>query len=344
MITCYNADNADDVWKMAAGALLDGRSACSQESRLGETRELLHCVLSIANPRARWVVSREPAINPAFAIVESLWILTGRNDAHLVNFWNPALPRFAGSGDTYDGAYGHRLRSQFNVDQIEAAYKTLAANPESRQVVMQIWDPRTDIPLSDGSPATPNVPCNVCSILKIRDGRLEWLQILRSNDVFRGLPYNIVQFTIMQEVMAGWLAVGLGTYNQISDSLHLYESDLQSFRIKDGIAISDCGTNLALSKDAFDNLLKLLMSYLERLAAKDLTKKEFDRICGDPKIPVGYRDLLLIAAADSARRRGWEHEQHKSGMQCQNPTLGKAWEAWVKRMRAEHGSVMQEIG
>jgi thymidylate synthase len=334
MITCYSADNADDVWKKAAGALLDGGVARSQESRLGKTRELLHCALSIANPRARWVLSREPAINPAFAIVESLWILTGRNDAHLVNFWNPALPRFAGSSETYDGAYGHRLRNQFNVDQIEAAYKTLAANPGSRQVVMQIWDPRTDMPSSDGSPATQNVPCNLSSILKIRDGRLEWLQILRSNDVFRGLPYNIVQFTILQEIMAGWLGVELGTYNHISDSLHLYESDLPAFRIKDEVPINDCGEGLALPKEVFDPLLKLLMSYLERLASSDLTQKEFDLICSDPTIPVGYNDLLLIAAADSARRREWKAKQYKSGMLCQNHALRNAWEAWAKRMRS----------
>lgn len=333
MITCYSADNADDVWKKAARALLDTSVACSQKSRLGETRELLHCALSIENPRARWIVSRQPAINPAFAIVESLWILAGRNDADLVNFWNPALTRFTGTSATYDGAYGHRLRNQFNVDQIEAAYRALAANPESRQVVMQIWDPREDMPLQDGSPTKPDVPCNLSSILKLRNGRLEWLQILRSNDVFRGLPYNIVQFTILQEVMAGWLGAGIGTYNHISDSLHLYESDLPALRIKDEIAINDCGASLALSKDVFDHLLKRLMSYLERLASSDLTQKEFDHICSDSTIPVGYHDLMLIVAADSARRRGWKDRQHNSENHCQNPALRKAWDAWAKRMR-----------
>lgn len=334
MITCYSADNADDVWKKAASSLLNQSVGRSQESRLGTTRELLHCALSIANPKARWVMSREPAINPAFAIVESLWILAGRNDADLINFWNPALPRFTGSSATYDGAYGHRLRNQFNLDQIETAYQALAANPGSRQVVMQIWDPRVDMPLSNGTPATPDVPCNLSSVLKIRDGRLEWLQILRSNDVFRGLPYNIVQFTILQEVMAGWLGVELGTYNHISDSLHLYESDLQTFKIRYDIAVNDCSASLAMPKEEFGHMLELLMFYLDRLASSDLTQKEFDHICNDSKISVGYHDLLLIAAADSARRRGWEDKQRRSGAACQNPVLRQAWDAWAQRTSA----------
>ena len=51
------------------------------------------------------------------------------------------------------------------------------------------------------------------------------MQIVRSNDLFRGVPYNFVQFTSLQEILAGWLGIELGTYNQISDSLHLYTED-----------------------------------------------------------------------------------------------------------------------
>lgn len=45
---------------------------------------------------------------------------------------------------------------------------------------------------------------------------------MRSNDVHRGLPYNVVQFTTLQEVMAGWLGLEVGGYHHWSDSLHLY--------------------------------------------------------------------------------------------------------------------------
>ena len=183
MAAQFEADTADELWRIAAHALISKERARRTGSRLGHTYELLHCSLTLHNPRARWVLSRTPPINPAFAIAESLWIIAGRQDAHLVNYWNPALPRFAGSGDRYHGAYGHRLRKHFDVDQLERAYQALRNNSSTRQVVLQIWDPRGDLPTDDGQPTAPDIPCNLLSCLKVRDGRLEWLQVMRSNDI-----------------------------------------------------------------------------------------------------------------------------------------------------------------
>jgi thymidylate synthase len=45
---------------------------------------------------------------------------------------------------------------------------------------------------------------------------------MRSNDVWLGLPYDLFTATILQELMAGWLGVELGTYHHHVDSLHLY--------------------------------------------------------------------------------------------------------------------------
>ena len=102
--------------------------------------------ITIQEPTNRWVVSREPAINPAFSLAEVIWILTGRNDAGFLNYFNSALPAFAGHGSCYHGAYGFRLRRHFrdgwgrDLDQLERAYLTLCHEPDSRQAVLQIWD------------------------------------------------------------------------------------------------------------------------------------------------------------------------------------------------------------
>lgn len=332
MFTCFNAETADQAWRMAAETLLRGGNSRLQEGRAGNAREILHCAISIRDPRARWVLSRKPAINPAFAIVESFWILAGRDDAKLLNFWNPALPRFAGATDNYSGAYGHRLRRNFGRDQIQDAFNALAANPHGRQVVLQIWDPRTDIPLPDGRPTASDVPCNLCSSIKIRDGRLEWLQVLRSNDVFRGLPYNLVQFTILQEILAGWLGVDLGSYNHIADSLHVYEADLNTFSVGDITRDDLCQASLAMSKTDFEKMLPVLVDALERLASENLTQQEFSKICETLALPPGYSDLLLIAAADSARRRSWLEEEQRAVAACTHPTLRQAWVNWADRM------------
>jgi len=327
----FIADTADDVWRAAAEALIKGEVCHRQSSRLGSTRELLHCTFALRQPRQRWVLSRRPALNPAFAIAETVWILLGRDDAEFLNFWNPGLPAFAGHGVRYHGAYGWRLRQNMGFDQLERAYQVLTHNPDSRQVVLQIWDSHLDLPYETGQACDSDIPCNVVAMPKIRDGRLEWLQVMRSNDLFLGAPHNFVQFTVMQEVMAGWLGVELGSYVQVSDSLHFYEHDLERVSVADnqeGVVNTDV---LSLPKDDFDRMLPELGAIMDRLRAKDLTPTEFRGLVRDAGLPGGWRIALTIAAADSARRRNWLEEMEEAADACTNPMLRVAWDAWLER-------------
>ena len=97
--------------------------------RNGQTKELTHVCMSIADPTQRWVERRKPAISPAFAIAELVMIMNGNDEAALLNAWNPALPKYQGKYDRYPGAYGKRLRYSFGFDQINRAYDALKNNP-----------------------------------------------------------------------------------------------------------------------------------------------------------------------------------------------------------------------
>tara|TARA_B100000959_G_scaffold98334_1_gene104034 strand:- start:2449 stop:3492 length:1044 start_codon:yes stop_codon:yes gene_type:complete len=331
LIEVFSDQTADQVWCKAIKAIMYGCNTKHQKSRLGNTRELLHVNLNIKKPQQRWVLSRQPSINPAFAIADIFWILSGANDAQFMNFWNPILPRFAGHGSTYHGAYGYRIRKQFGIDQLERAFHILKHNPESRQVIIQIWDPKIDLPSQNGSPVSPDIPCNLCSMPKIREGKLEWFQIMRSNDIYRGTPYNLVQFTTLQEILAGWLGVELGGYYQVSDSLHIYDSDLPKLEILPQKRSINNNDQLGIGKKEFDVILKLICILMTKLTEDTLTRKEFDAICNAPDLPVSYRNLLLIAAADSARRRDWIDEMNVVATDCTNPVLSIAWQSWQKR-------------
>lgn len=327
----FIADTADEVWRQAATALIHGNKVIRQESRLGTTRELLHCTFVVRDSRQRWVLSRRPALNPAFAIAEMVWILQGRDDAAFLNFWNPLLPQFAGDGPRYYGAYGWRLRKGLGLDQLERAYLCLLHNEYSRQVVLQIWDGRLDLPEETGVPRAPDIPCNIVAMPKIRDGRLEWLQVMRSNDLFLGTPHNFVQFTVLQEVMAGWLGVEPGHYVQVSDSLHFYESDLTKISVADIPEIQINSEILGLSKGDFDRMLPELGAIMDRLRAKELTAPELASLVCGCGLPDGWRSALAIAAADAARRWGWRDEMAEVAALCGNPMLRAAWDAWLHR-------------
>lgn len=327
----FEGDTADDVWRQAAQSLLMGSEAKKQESRSGATIELLHCNLHIRNPRERWVFSRHPGMNPAFAIAEVFWILSGRNDAKFVNYWNRNLEKYAGKADTYHGAYGFRIRKHFGMDQLERALAALQGKPASRQVVIQIWDPKLDFPAEDGSEVSEDIPCNICSMLKVRDGRLEWTQVMRSSDIFRGLPHNFVQFTMLQEVLAGWLGVEIGAYNHISDSLHAYEAALSEFSVSPADEAPVNSDRVDLPKQMSDDVIKDVTTRLEELMADELLVEGFKRVCLANKLPEGYHNLVLIAAAYSARRRGWLDEMEYAAGRCTNPALNLLWKNWKHR-------------
>jgi len=333
MKTYFSGESANDVWRQAASEVFREKQVL-QDSRLGKSLELIHASFSIRDPRQRWVYSRMPAINPAFAIAEVVWILSGQNDANFINFWNPALPKFSGNSHFYHGAYGFRLRSHFGIDQMTRAYEVLSANPNSRQVVLQIWDPAVDLPQPDGSPVGEDVPCNICSILKVRDGKLEWLQVMRSNDLYRGTPYNIIQFTTLQEIIAGWLNLSMGEYYQISDSLHFYESDLSGIYIDSstkGVQFCPNPDDLRLTKDEFDLIFPLVLKSMQQLCSPNLTIPEFCEICDTTDIPPAYKNLVVIAAADSARRRAWPDKVDMAINACSNSHLIFLWDRWADR-------------
>lgn len=77
MITSFSGKSADIVWRKAAEYFVDDKDTITQPSRAGTTQELLHASFAIENPRQRWVVSRAPSINPAFALVLFQVIIVG---------------------------------------------------------------------------------------------------------------------------------------------------------------------------------------------------------------------------------------------------------------------------
>lgn len=230
---------ADGVWSDLVATLYEIGDV--QESRDGKVKELMHASFTLLDPRQRIVFAR--AINPAFAIAEVMWIMSGGNRLEWLTHWNPRMKNYSDDGEILSGAYGHRLgctpqiglfartlfgQDQWQTDQLQVACEVLRRFPDSRQVVLQIWDKDLDAPDWTGSPSK-DIPCNLFSHLLVRNGQLEWLQVMRSNDAVWGLPYNLIQFTMMQEFMAGWIGCGLGTYNHVSDSLHIYERHWQDF-------------------------------------------------------------------------------------------------------------------
>ena len=337
MISVFNGSSADNVWMQLAKEFQRPGVARIQSSRNGETKEILHVAISISDPKQRWVMSRRPALNPAFALAEVVWIMNGRRDLALLEFWNKRYRDFVGPGPELHGAYGYRLRRRLGLDQLKRAYQALDRNSDTRQVVLQIWDSEIDMPKTDGTPANKDVPCNVISMLKIRDGKLEWSQIIRSNDLFLGLPHNLVQFTSIQEIIAGWLNIECGTYNQISDSMHIYKDDKENIRksLPPPRAILNTDS-LALPRKESELAWKELELRTERMIADELKENKLTALSRWNTAPQAYQNILAVLAAEAARRHKWtDMADETMATVCTNPAFKYLWTEWRQRLERQ---------
>ena len=127
MISLFQGATADDVWQQVAQAFRQSDGVGTQNGRGGLTREILHAAISVEEPRQRWAVSRRPALNPALALAEVVWIMTGRRDLAFLEFWSKEYRKFAGDGPELHGAYGYRIRHHLSIDQLDRAFRVLSS-------------------------------------------------------------------------------------------------------------------------------------------------------------------------------------------------------------------------
>lgn len=172
-------------------------------------------------PEERVLFDHHRDANPFFHLMDALWLLSGSNKVDVPAHYLNGIKQFSDDGATFHGAYGYRLRRSFGVDQIMRAVDMLITKPDSRQIVLSIWDPRRDL-----GTVTKDMPCNDLIMLDVVNGRLNMTVCNRSNDVILGAyGANAVQFSILQEVIASMAGLERGFYVQQSNNYHVYSDN-----------------------------------------------------------------------------------------------------------------------
>ena len=182
-------------------------------------------------PRQRVLFSGARDANPFFHLYEAVWMLGGRDDT------KPLEQFVKGFGDNYGdsgvmhGAYGHRWRNAFGIDQLEVAVKKLREDNSTRQVVLQMWDcySETQVGCNDLAGNWRDRPCNTHIYLRVAPSPdyngfvLNMCVCCRSNDAIWGAHgANAVHFSVLQEYLAARVGVEMGTLFQLSWNYHVY--------------------------------------------------------------------------------------------------------------------------
>lgn len=319
---------ANDVWIESVNNLKQIKEILP--CRTGQMYEIPHVFMTIENPQEKWVYNRVPPISIAFSLAEIVWIINGKSESKIINSWNSQLSSFSGTSEYYHGAYGERIRSHFGFDQLERAYCSLKNNPNTRQVVIQIYDTSIDFPKSNGEPQDDDIPCNICSILKIRDNKLEWSQIMRSNDILLGAPYNFVQYTSLQEILAGWLNIKVGSYNHYSDSLHLYERDVNKIGINNNVSILNTDS-LSIPKNDSEKWFKEIYQRMTYMVNNNLTEEQIFNISMLNSKYDALNNIMSVITAYPAKKKFGNILSDKIIANCTNDLYIFMWNQWAKR-------------
>jgi thymidylate synthase len=174
-------------------------------------------------------------------------------------------------------------------------------------------------------------------MLKVRDGRLEWTQIMRSNDLYRGLPYNLIQFTTLQEILAGWIKVPMGTYAHFTDSLHLYEADRLASSIS-GTAPNNTDS-LAVSEHDLQDILVGGKQLIDTVRCASTEKELYSAL--PIGVPVGWRNLFLVLMVEVARKKKMGDVQQALLEACTNPVLSTAIVNWNNHLNSKKTRAFQ---
>lgn len=239
------AVNVEDAWVQAKQMLRS--EGYIMDSRVGKVIVHPYPVSTLyLNPKLRVLQDPVRDANPFFHLMESLWMLSGRNDVAWIKQFNARMVDYSDNGETFHGAYGHRWRKHFDLyggaedgftDQLNKAIAMLKADPLSRRVVIQMWDPVADLwAPGDVQPygVPKDLPCNTAIYFDCRAGKLNMTVTNRSNDIVWGCyGANVVHMSMLQEYMAAMIGVPMGWYNQMSHNWHAYLSiwDKQDFQV-----------------------------------------------------------------------------------------------------------------
>jgi thymidylate synthase len=195
-----------------------------EPSRVGSVLDMGPAVIELCGSGNRLCLIAARALNPFFALYELSWILSGSNSLSGLQYFIHDYGKFSDDNKTLYGAYGYRLRKYHGFDQIEKALALLKSNPSNRRASLLIWS-STDLGYD-----SLDIPCNQLVNLKVREGHLDLSVTNRSNDIYLGVPYNVLQYHALQTYLAAELNLLPGKQIHFIDSLHFYERDLESMR------------------------------------------------------------------------------------------------------------------
>ena len=137
-------------------------------------------------------------------------------------FWK----KIANPDGTINSNYGklifHDRSLPDGLTPFEWAAERLVDDLHSRQAYIRVSLPRHQWSGNKDQVCTMHVN------FLVRFGQLHATTVIRSNDVVRGLVYDMPWFVYVQQLLADRIGVQMGCYRHLAHSMHMYERDSET--------------------------------------------------------------------------------------------------------------------
>lgn len=143
-------------------------SCTTTKSRCGTFFDFGVVFFEFKNPVNQLLLLDKRKFNPFFAVVESAWVLSGRNQLSDLQTVISNYAKFSDDGSTLNGAYGFRTQHYFEIDQLESLITLLKKDKETRRAVITLYGPKD---LTNN--VSMDIPCNTTIFFKIRNSKLD---------------------------------------------------------------------------------------------------------------------------------------------------------------------------
>lgn len=220
--------NADEAYAETLASLLDcgDKVLGGKSSSIGsekECHEILNFMTVINNPQQRLIYNASRKLNLPAAIARFVWMMAGNDRLDDIAFYEPKVRFFTDDGISVPGSnYGQRmLHPRPGLNQLSAVINRLKSDSQSRRAAISIYHPE------DAVRESHDIPCTFGLFYHVRNGKLFATTIMRSNNAYILLPYNIFEFSLLAEVVAVEIGVPLGAQTHFAASMHIYEHDVE---------------------------------------------------------------------------------------------------------------------
>lgn len=180
-----------------------------------KTMEVLNATIQIVEPWHLPLRLENRSLNYKIGVLEALQLVGQTSVPELMLKATSNFSHYMDHG-VFHGAYGVRVHGN-----LARVVQQLQKDESSRQAVLTIFDSHRDL-MAD----VRDVPCTLSLQFFLRDDKLQMRTVMRSNDVYLGMPYDFTQFIALQGAIAAALDVEMGMYTHSVGSLHVYETHL----------------------------------------------------------------------------------------------------------------------